>query len=239
MDRHSSPAFGRPRRDYGGPPPVPGAHPPVPPPMPVDMPPVESPLPPGGCIPPASLRAGSPVDTTAAPWLPEVPTRPLYRPRLFFRTDIPLRWYIPLMGAFSLIPSLILSFALAQTGLLTEDTRPKFEGPPILVFLGMIILSPVIETLLMAAILWAGSFLTGNKTRLAVASAVIWGVLHSLAAPAWGITVAWPFFVFSCVYLGWRDRSVGRALLVAMALHAFHNVLPAVVYLIGAYAGWI
>ena len=143
------------------------------------------------------------------------------------------------MGAFSLIPSLVLSFVIAQIGLLNENTRPKFEGPPILVVLGMIILSPIIETLLMAAILWAGSFLTGNKTRLAAASAVIWGVLHSLAAPVWGLTVAWPFFVFSCVYLGWRDNSVAKALWVAAALHAFHNFFPAVVYLIGAYAGLI
>jgi hypothetical protein len=58
-------------------------------------------------------------------------------------------------------------------------------------------------------------------------SAAVWGIAHSLAAPAWGLVIWWPFVIFSTLYLVWRERSVMAALGVATATHALQNLLPA------------
>jgi hypothetical protein len=72
------------------------------------------------------------------------------------------------------------------------------------------------------------SLITKRSIRLAAMSAFVWACLHSIAAPAWGLGVIWPFFVFSCSYLAWRQRAWWRAVLVTSCVHAFQNLLPAI-----------
>jgi hypothetical protein len=80
----------------------------------------------------------------------------------------------------------------------------------------------------MSLILWVLSLVTKRTVLLAVISAFIWACLHSVAVPAWGLVVFWPFFVFSCSYLAWREKSWGRAVWVTFCIHVFQNVLPAI-----------
>ena len=136
--------------------------------------------------------------------------------------------YILRTGLISLVPSLIIVLILGLTGVITEETGPEFQGPAIGLLIGLVVISPPLETLLMAVVLWILSFITKRQVRLAVISAFIWAVVHSLIAPAWGLGVIWPFFVFSCSYLGWRRRSWWRAVLVTSCVHAFQNTLPAI-----------
>lgn len=84
----------------------------------------------------------------------------------------------------------------------------------------------------MAAGIWGLRFFTRRPLRLAFYSAVIWAVLHSLAAPAWGLGVIWPFFVFNCAYLAWRPRAWWRAIWVTMCIHAFQNFFPALLLML-------
>ena len=147
---------------------------------------------------------------------------------LLFDNQIAIWKYVLRTGLISLVPSLIITMILGLTGVITHETAPKFEGPAIGLFLGLIIIAPPLETLLMAGGLRLLSFITKRQILLAVFSAFIWAVIHSLEAPVWGLGVIWPFFVFSCCYLSWRRHSWWRAILVTSCVHAFQNILPAI-----------
>jgi hypothetical protein len=147
---------------------------------------------------------------------------------LLFDNNISMWKYVLRTGLISLVPSLIITTILGLSGVITEETGPEFKGPALGLLIGMVLISPPLETLLMGGGLWILSFITKRPVRLAVISAFIWAGVHSLFAPAWGLGVIWPFFVFSCSYLGWRRRSWRRAILVTSCVHAFQNILPAI-----------
>ena len=147
---------------------------------------------------------------------------------LLFDNQISMWKYVLRTGLISLIPSLIISMILGLTGVMTEETGPEFEGSAIGLFIGLVIIGPPLETLLMGGLFRILSFITKRPVRLAIISAIIWAGVHSLLAPAWGLGVIWPFFVFSCSYLGWRRCSWRRAILVTSCVHAFQNTLPAI-----------
>lgn len=147
---------------------------------------------------------------------------------ILFDNRIPMWKYILRAGLISFIPSLFIVLILGLSGVITEDTGPEFKGPAAGLFIAMVIIGPFLETLLMAGGLWILSFITKRQVRLAVISAFVWAVVHSLIAPAWGLGVLWPFFIFSCSYLNWRRRSLWRAILVTSCVHAFQNFLPSV-----------
>jgi hypothetical protein len=147
---------------------------------------------------------------------------------LLFDNQIPMWKYILRTGLISLVPSLIIVLILGLTGVITEDAAPEFKGSAIGLFVTLVIIGPPLETLLMAVVLWLLSFLTKRQIRLAVISAFLWAGVHSLIAPTWGLGVIWPFFVFSCSYLNWRQCSWWRAILVTSCVHAFQNFLPSI-----------
>jgi hypothetical protein len=147
---------------------------------------------------------------------------------LLFDDQISMWKYVLRTGLISLVPSLIIVLTLGLTGVLSQETGPQFEGPAIGLFIMMVIIGPPIETLLLGGVLRILSFITKRQVWLAVISAFVWAGVHSLAAPAWGLGVIWPFFVFSCSYLSWRRRSWWRAVLVTSCVHAFQNFLPSI-----------
>jgi len=147
---------------------------------------------------------------------------------LLFDNQISMWKYILRTGLISLVPSLIIVLILGLTGVVTEETSPEFKGPALGLLIGLVVISPPLETLLMGGVLWILSFITKRQVRLAVMSAFVWAGVHSLIAPAWGMGVIWPFFVFSCSYLSWHQRSWWRAILVTSCVHAFQNILPAI-----------
>ncbi len=149
---------------------------------------------------------------------------------LLFDTKTPIPAYILRTGLISLIPSLLISFILSSIGIMKEETLPEFEGPVILVVISMIFIGPILETFLMALILKILSFISKHKVKIAIMSACVWAVLHSLQAPVWGFGIIWPFFVFSCCYQAWRKRSFWLAILVTSCVHAFQNTLPALIW---------
>jgi hypothetical protein len=147
---------------------------------------------------------------------------------LLFDNQISMWKYILRTGLISLVPSLVIVLILGLTGIITEESGPEFKGPVLGLLIGMVVISPPIETLLMGGGLWILSFITKRQVRLAVFSAFVWAGVHSLIAPAWGLGVVWPFFVFSCSYLSWRKRSWWHAILVTSCVHAFQNILPTI-----------
>ena len=122
------------------------------------------------------------------------------------------------------VPSIVLAAAAAT--LMPSDAQPQIALDTPLALGLVIVFAPIVETLIMAVGLTV--LLTFLAPAAAVlASAVCWGIAHSLIAPAWGLVVWWPFVVFSTLYVTWRSRSLLAALSIPAAVHALHNGVPA------------
>ncbi len=148
---------------------------------------------------------------------------------LLFDNSTSMPRYALRAGLISFLPSIVIVVILASSGIMTEETGPTFEGNPLFVLLMVVLIGPPMETFLMVPILWALSFVSKRDVPLAAMSACIWAVFHSLLAPAWGLGVIWPFFVFSCSYINWRRRSFWRAILVTSCIHSLQNLVPGII----------
>jgi hypothetical protein len=149
-------------------------------------------------------------------WLP----KPLLEPRNAYAA-IGLGWLLTFPVSVALAGLIHLVAPDAQA--------PQFPvAGPLAVFL-LVIFSPVLETLLMAGGL-ALLLRFMSPTWAVIASAAGWGVAHSFAAPSWGLIIWWPFLVFSTLFVTWRQRSVGLALVVPMSVHALQN-LPSALFI--------
>lgn len=150
-------------------------------------------------------------------------------PARLFRAERPLA-YVALAWMMALIPSLALSALVSQ---LVPGQGPQLPTlAPGLLFFMLVIFAPVIETLIMGAVLLLVERLAGFTSALFV-SAVGWGIAHSLQAPAWGLVIWWPFLIFSLAFLVWRRRSLALAFVIPMAIHALQNLVPALLLVSG------
>ena len=146
-----------------------------------------------------------------------VPRRPL--------TAIAVGW----LTAFPI--SIALAFLAAF--LLPDVERPEFKIDGGAAMFALVVFAPVVETLIMGAVLLVlRLFLSPSAAVLA--SAIGWGIAHSLAAPIWGLVIWWPFLVFSTLFVAWRSRSLTLAFLIPMAVHALQNLVPALLVAYGA-----
>ena len=140
--------------------------------------------------------------------------------------------YIWKATLISLIPSLCIAFIISVVYPAAKE--PDFAGPPILLAVGLLVFSPWTETLL----LWLGIILiqrfVKSAVRIAIVSAAIWAIIHSLAAPVWGLGVIWPFYVFSVSFIEWRKISKWKAVSVTAGIHMLQNTIPTIALLINA-----
>jgi membrane protease YdiL (CAAX protease family) len=152
---------------------------------------------------------------------------------LFSSADGALR-YILKAWALMLVPSFALSALLAL--ILPDLPRPDFPveeiGFPVL-FLLLVVVSPVVETLIMAPVLLLVTRLLGPGPAVLV-SAALWAIGHSLQAAGWGLVVWWPFLVMSIAFLTWRPRGLATACGLVVAIHALQNLVGALFILAGA-----
>ena len=151
-----------------------------------------------------------------APSLPFLPS-PLLEPRR------PLL-AIGLGAVTAFVPSIML--AALVLWLLPGGQGPKFHMDGALAMFGLVVFAPVLETLIMGTVLLVLLRLVG-PTAAILASSAGWAVAHSLAAPIWGLIIWWPFLVFSTLFVVWRSRSLMAAFAVPAAVHALHNLAPA------------
>ena len=105
-----------------------------------------------------------------------------------------------------------------------------FECDPKLVFFMVEVFAPIVESLIMAAVLELLLRIVPPRWAIAL-SAIGWGVAHSLQAPTWGLVIWWPFLIFSALYVTWRQRSKLGAIGIAAAVHALNNLIPALLLL--------
>ncbi|MBN2269946.1 MAG: hypothetical protein JXN61_04985 [Sedimentisphaerales bacterium] len=155
------------------------------------------------------------------------------RESFLFRIQQPVWKYVLHMWLIGFVPSVTLAIALSVTGVLTGETGPDLSGNlhPAVMFFAIVVFSPVVETLAMGVVLKLLSLVTRRRYALAAMSCMVWAGLHSLASPLWGLTIAWPFFIFSCSYLAWRRRSWLHAVMVTCVIHLLQNLLPGILLL--------
>ena len=138
--------------------------------------------------------------------------------------------YLAIAWATAFLPSLPLGAAVST--LLPRSALPVFPAVDWYIVFLLVVAAPVLETMMMGAtLLLLRLFL--SPTHAVLVSAVGWGILHSTAAPAWGLVIWWPFLVFSTVFLTWRSRCLFAAVAMAAATHALHNSLPALLLMLG------
>jgi membrane protease YdiL (CAAX protease family) len=144
-------------------------------------------------------------------------------PTFLFEPARPAR-AILLAWLSAFIPSILLS-AVVSTMLPTLGQPQLALGTGTALVL-VAVVAPVLETLIMAGVL-AVLLRLMPPTAAVLASSLGWGVAHSLAAPAWGLVIWWPFLIFSILYVTWRQRSLLAAMAVPASAHGLQNFLPA------------
>ncbi len=116
--------------------------------------------------------------------------------------------------------------AMVAQWLLPAAGRPSFDVAGLATIALLVVFAPLIETLIMAAVLEL--LLRFMRPGAAVAvSAVGWGIAHSLVAPVWGLIIWWPVLIFSALYVTWSKRSVLAGIAIAFSVHALQNLGPA------------
>jgi len=152
---------------------------------------------------------------------------------------LPLALRVPVQPlraiAFGWLTAFPVSIAFAYLGsiLFPGLARPEFPTSGATAIFLLVIFSPVLETLIMGAVLLVLVRLAG-PTAAILASSAGWGIAHSLVAPAWGLVIWWPFLVFSTLFVTWRARSLLLAFAIPAGVHALQNLPPALIVAYGA-----
>jgi hypothetical protein len=134
-------------------------------------------------------------------------------------------WLAILVGvALTVAGSVLLSWIASLVA--PDLAKPDFPMHGLLALALLVGFAPLVETLIMAAVLsLLARFM--SPTAAVIASALGWGVAHSLQAAAWGLVIWWPFLVFSTLFMVWRQRGTMAGIAVAAATHALQNLAPA------------
>jgi membrane protease YdiL (CAAX protease family) len=165
------------------------------------------------------------------------PSRPAYLrflPAFLFDGNEPKLAYVLKAWLLALVPSFALSALVNLMARPTEGPDIPVEGSVSLLLL--IVVGPLLETLIMAAIVLGLRRLIGPGPAVIV-SAILWAIGHSLVASVWGLVVWWPFLIFSIAFLTWRGRSLLLALALVTAIHGLQNATVGVLMLAAGAAG--
>jgi hypothetical protein len=145
-----------------------------------------------------------------------------------FVTDTNQRvWvYIPKVVLFCLCGAVLGSVV----GIILFPGHPanlfRSHSSALALFFGLVIFSPVVETLMLACLVILLCKIFRSDRNVALASAAIWALLHSSMAIRWGFSVFVSFYMMTLCYLVWARVSVFRALLITAAIHASINFVP-------------
>lgn len=134
-----------------------------------------------------------------------------------------------LMFPASVLISVLLSIVvyLFFPGYFTEDATPDPTLTQLIIdSLGVMVIPPLVETLIMIPIFKGLRYISSHPLFLMLGSAGIWACLHSLAIPLWGFVVFWPFCVMSYAYLQFeKQEGLKSAYVMTASIHFCNNVL--------------
>ena len=138
-------------------------------------------------------------------------------------------WLAILVGyLLSIAGSLAIAWLISLVA--AEAQGPDFgwlKGSGLFAILVLSILSPLIETLILAAT--TGLLLRFVRPVYAILlSSFGWALAHSLQAPIWGLVIWWPFIIFTTLFVVWRRRSLAWGIAMPFIVHLLQNLLPAI-----------
>lgn len=141
-------------------------------------------------------------------------------------------WMYILKALATVVPvSLVMGVILDY---LFPNIEPPFELDAKFLIYAMIS-APIYETFIMIPILAIIKKFTDHTVKIALVSAVIWGVIHGVSYLPQGFGVLFSFFVFSLVFLSWDAVERVKAIYITMVLHALMNTA---IFLVAFFAGF-
>lgn len=143
------------------------------------------------------------------------PSLPLWK---FCLAAFPLA-LIPSMALFASVYLLLAAVGVDLNGIQRPSPSATATG-----LFGAVVVAPIVETCVLSLLLIALLKMGVRPLFGAVVSAVLWGALHATLAPLWFFGTVWSFFVFSCAFIGWRERSFNQAFVAAAVPHALINL---------------
>jgi membrane protease YdiL (CAAX protease family) len=111
-------------------------------------------------------------------------------------------------------------------GVFPNAPNPDLPTDPAAMLFGVVVFAPIVETLIMWAMISGFDRVLKEDRQVIFATALIWAALHSLSAWIWGPVVFWPWLLFCVTFMTWRKRSEIEGILMAIALHMLHNSVP-------------
>jgi len=164
-----------------------------------------------------------------------LPGRPAYLrflPDFLFRVDENRARFVVKAWLLALVPSLLLSILVSLLAPNAQPVEIPLRGNllPLMILL-LVVIGPLLETLMMTPVVLGMNRVAGAGPAV-VANAVLWGILHSLQRPIWGLVVWWPFLVLSIALLTWRPRGLGTAIVIVTCIHGLQNSVTAALLLI-------
>jgi hypothetical protein len=133
-----------------------------------------------------------------------------------------LAWLVALLlslGFVNLVHGLLWLLDVDATVFQAPDRQATFKE-----FFGTVAFAPLVETLLLGALLWVLSLMSRRPRFVAVASSLLWGALHGAFGLIWFFGTAWSFYIFSVSYLAWRPQGWRHAFVAAALPHALINL---------------
>ena len=146
--------------------------------------------------------------------------------KLLENTNQSVKLYIFKVYILAICTGLSIAFVLKFS--FPNAEAPAFEvGAKLIV--GAVFLGPISETILMFIIIYLIRKVISNTLYISLTSALIWGGLHSLQVPLWGVSVFPLFFLLSMAYQYWDNHSRKLALFVVTVIHALNNATGIVI----------
>ena len=160
--------------------------------------------------------------------------------RFLFDTNTPMWRYSLVTFVLVILPSiaimalLIASFHLAHIDV-TRFTPPQ-TSTSVAGFFGTVFFAPIVETYILAVLITILSSFIQNKFHVAIVSGLLWGIGHAAFGLLWFFAPAWIFFVLTCSYMAWREKSFKHAYFAAFIPHALNNATAVIAVYLGRHA---
>ena len=149
--------------------------------------------------------------------------------RFLFNTNTPLWRYSLQVLALSTIPAVVIvtavRFGMTYSGVNIARIYPPPTSTSIAGAFSAIIFAPFIETYLLAFLITILSSFISNKVHIAIISGIVWGLGHAAFGLLWFFGPAWIFFILTCAYIAWREKSFKHAYFAAFVPHVLNNAL--------------
>jgi hypothetical protein len=134
------------------------------------------------------------------------------------------------IGLIVALPSVALLYLGDASGAISMPLPLGFVGIPsrdtsVLAVGQLVVIGPAAETVLLVLLIRLISFATAGALIVASLTGLAFAIVHGLASALLGIGAFWAFFVFTCAYLAWRERSFWSGYVAAFIPHAFTNLV--------------